>query len=1156
MVSRALVGLCLLVAVPHAAALAVARAQAAGAKDLAALPLDAGRRALKEGKREEAVQHLTAALAFAPDRAEVLQLLLEAAAGDADAKSLWAHAWARAVVPVNGALQPLVTADAKLKALLPADDARPVALASLRAAAVEELVKLARDRARESSQRPDQAVVARWLQRLALDLARESPQLLQGYGYDLSPRWKVPDGLVTKVVKALEQFGSNELGSTRTDHALRAGRILQGLAQELSWTKDLQGPKPAGLGDLGKSAAALLGTARREITAKSERPWTIDELLALDGDQAEAFTRAHASFASPGVALSTTGKYRIETDCGFNTLLGAAQTIEMHHDRLAKWYGSDPFATRPGLCRIVPEASGLESEGAPFWWAGGFQGGDTTTVRFSVGSIEGLGHLLTHELTHRFDGALFPGIPAWLAEGKAVWTGNAYANCEDDAFDERWASIGTIEAAFIKGYGDLGKLTKLITGTLDDYRDNYVAGFALYVYLHTRKPQGTATVFADRLVKFQKEARGKKGKEHFEACFCDGKEGRPEKLEGFVKDWAAWLAGSYWQVRKDTPWIKEYVEELKPKKGSAWGELVYDEPTWVWSRSRAEPRFGQDQLALAGRLWLECGDRTHAIPALICALAVDGRRPDEEALLADALAKESRPDAAWCLRSELEFPYGARIGAPPFFGALSKTKALLDALDAAVAEAQQAAPPRPATAGALHAERERLAAWLGLERSAASPEVDLAKLLRAKGSNAPFDPVARPLAPGGWGESGLTDYEERRVKGLFYVDDEAVLHVGRQKPREGTGTIDRGAAQVHAFALAPEWILPGTWRLDATIRFTTSFVAGAVVFGYTEREANYRFGFNAGDFMYAIGASEKEPEFTGVGWGITGLRDRDGGLDGSTAGSGFPFGGRAPGFDLTIEVDSALAIFSINGKEVARYHTVDGAPIEGQIGFATSMGAIDVRGARVSRLERSRLAPRAGFAPTGMDLASTRSLAPWDSWKRDVAGLARSTQGTLLLWLSPPEASLAKPEEVEEFLGKSTWDVRELASLVNHPRLQKPTQRLVVAAPQAIGEAGRAKLEANAKELLGDGVVVMLHSMPQISTKFDPPLPRRFLLFVDSADVARVVSQFRTAELALIDGDEKARGLVDWLKVFREHGRPPRQLPSITRDEKPAKDDG
>src|SRR5262249_1670653 len=159
--------------------------------------------------------------------------------------------------------------------------------------------------------------------------------------------------------------------------------------------------------------------------------------------------------------------------------------------------------------------------------------------------------------------------------------------------------------------------------------------------------------------------------------------------------------------------------------------------------------------------------------------------------------------------------------------------------------------------------------------------------------------------------------------------EESTLHVGRQKPREGTGTIDRNAAQVHAFALAPDWVLPGTWRLDANIRFTTSFVAGAVIFGYTEREANYRFGFNAGDFMYASGVSQKEPEFTSMGWGISGLRDRDGGLAGSTAGGGVDFGGRAAGFDLTIEVDGALAIFSINGTERARYHTVDGAPIEG-----------------------------------------------------------------------------------------------------------------------------------------------------------------------------------------------------------------------------------
>jgi hypothetical protein len=778
----------------------------------------------------------------------------------------------------------------------------------------------------------------------------------------------------------------------------------------------------------------------------------------------------------------------------------------------------------------VPEASGLESEGAPFWWAAGFQGGDTTTVRFSCGTIEGLGHLLTHELTHRFDGAIFPGIPSWLAEGKAVWTGGAYGKAEDEKFVEGYASIGTIEAAFIKGYGDQGKLTKLITGTLDDYRDNYVAGYALYVYLHTRKPQGTMAVFAERLTKFQKEARTKHGKELFEECFCDGKEGRPLKLEGLMKDWAPWLAGFYWQNRKNSPWVNEYAVEIKGGDSPP----VKDEPTWVWSRSRAEPRFGQDQFALAGRLWLECGDRPHAIAAFLAALAIDGRRPEDEALLADALTKENRPDAAWCVKAELEFPYGPRIGAPPFFGALTKTKAYFDLLQQSAAEAL--ADARPATAGALHADGERLASWLGLEHAAPLAEVDTAKLRH------PFDPQARPLAMAGWGESGLTDYEERRVKGLWYLDDDGILHVGRQKPRDATGTIDRGAAQVHAFALAPDWILPGTWRLDTQVKFTTSFIAGAVIFGYSEREENFRFAFNAGDFMYAIGVSNKEPEFKDMGWGVTGLRDRDGALPGSTSGGGFPFGGPATGFDLTIEVDGALALFSINGKRVGSYHTVDGAPIEGQIGFATSMGAIDVRHARVTRLDRSRLAPKKGYPPTGLDLASAHTLAPWDALNHDVSGLARAPQGTLLLWLSPPEVPYPSKKESDAAVSRFNWDVRELAGLVEKT---SATQRLVIAAPQGIGEEGRAKLAEYAKKLLGDGATVMLHAVPDVAEKYNPPLSHRQLLFVDSAGIERALSYFPTAELVKLDGT-----FMPWIRVFREHGHPPRQLPEITREKK------
>jgi hypothetical protein len=82
----------------------------------------------------------------------------------------------------------------------------------------------------------------------------------------------------------------------------------------------------------------------------------------------------------------------------------------------------------------------------------------------------------------------------------------------------------------------------------------------------------------------------------------------------------------------------------------------------------------------------------------------------------------------------------------------------------------------------------------------------------------------------------------------------------------------------------------------------------------------------------------------------------------------------------------------------------------------------------------------------------------------------------------------------------------------------------------------------------------MLHAMPQVSSKNDPPVSRRFLLFVDSAGVARIVSEFRSAELVRIDTDEKAAGFSNWIKVFREHGKPPRKLPEVTREPKAPKD--
>jgi len=1101
--------------------------------DIAA-PMSAGKRALADGKRVEAAGHFRKALDYSPDSCELWSLLVEACADDADARELALFGLATCAVLQDGKL----ALDGEVRKRLPVEEERPLALATARAAAFDELLKFAAAKEREVASKVDNVLPAWWARRFALDLAREAPKLRSGRDGELNPRLPLPPSLASKVVKALDTFASSALANSRTADAIKAGRILAGLGTQIAFGKDLQGEKPGGVGDLRERANAILAKARAQLAGKSEKPWTLDELLALDGDQAEAFTRAHDSFANPGVAVSPQAWYRIETDCGYDTLRGVAETIELHHKRLAGWYGVDPFIGRPGLCRVVPEAAGLESEGAPFWWAGGFQSGDVTTLRFSVSSIEGFGHGLTHELTHRFDGAVYPGMPAWLMEGRAVWTGGAFGGSQSERFVDNWASKGTIENAWIKGYGDGNNLTKLINGTIDDYRDNYVAGFALYVYLNTRKGAGGQPLFKARLEKFMKEARGvKKWRDHFDQCFCDGHDGRPKEFAEFVAAWAPWIAGFYWQVREKSPWTFEYTEDA----GYVGSPLVMDEPTWVWSRYRAEPRFGQDQAAAAGRLLLAAGKRQDAIHAFLFALAVDGRRPAEEALLAGALEAESRRDAAWVARQTIEFPYGVRVGASPFASQLPKVRAWIDDLAAAAIAAQGA--NRPIAAAAWRAERERAAAWFGAAAGSASAAIDATKAL------AGFDPPARPLGEHGFTELGLTDYEERRAKGRWYVDEEGDLQVGRDKPREATGAIDRGAAQIHCFAIAPEWILPGTWQLDARIRFTTSFVAGAVIFGYSDREANLRFSFSAGDFMYAIGQSEKKPEFTDMGWSISGLRDRDGGLPFSTSGGAFPFAARQSSFTLTLKVDGALVEMAIDGKPVGSYHTVDGAAIEGLIGFATGMGAIEVEDARVTRLERSRLAPATTLPPTLFDLTTAWSLPPWQSRARTCAGIERKSQGTLLLWLAPPGEALADDAARGAFTSRLQWDLREFAQLVE--RLE-PTQQLVVALPAALDAADRKKLEEFGRPLIGRDVLFLTHQQPFVPDGIAAPPSKRWLLFVDSAGVVRYPSEMPTGLFAADDRDFK-----QWVTVFRDHGRPKRDLPPVERPkvEPPAVED-
>ena len=596
-------------------------------------PLAAGRRALEAGRLAEAVRHLELALAAMPANPEVTALLVEAARDDADARTLWAYHHLALASDASGRAR----LGGDLKAAL-GKGSPATKLASARAAAVKELVSFASRRQKRAGRSPSEGLVAAWARSFAWEVARGVPALEAILVDEPPPRVVVAADVHGPVLDALQRELAAALAGSRAGDAMELARALHGFCVQAAF-EDLQGERPKGVDARRTAAATALRKARAMLEKELEEPWTVEELEWLSQEEGEAFTRVRSSFARPAVAISPNGLYRVETDCGFETLLGVARTIEEHHRRLVDFFGSDPFEGRPGVVRVVPEAWGLEAEGAPFWWAAGFQGGDTTTVRFSCGTIEGLGRTLTHELTHRFDGAIYPGQPSWLVEGKAVWTGAAYGASADESFVAKHARFGTIEAAFIDGYGAADKLEDLVKGEPEDYRDNYVAGYALYVYLSTWEVDGVR-LYADRLVEYMRSARGRKGGAlaAFTTHFADGKDGRPKGFEAFAAEFATFIAGFYWRDRK--PFTGRYTTEVETVED----ELVLDEPTWVWSRVRAEPYFGSDQARRAGELFERLGKGADAMLAYSWALAVDGRDARTESRLVPLLVEHGKRD--------------------------------------------------------------------------------------------------------------------------------------------------------------------------------------------------------------------------------------------------------------------------------------------------------------------------------------------------------------------------------------------------------------------------------------------------------------------------------------------------------------------------------
>ncbi|MBM3988330.1 MAG: hypothetical protein FJ294_10305 [Planctomycetes bacterium] len=1086
-----------------------------------ALAVEAGRRALEAKALDEACAHGLRALELEPRSAEALALLLDIARDDADARMLWSHEAAAALADERGKL----ALERALAERLAPKDASVAAIAAARAAAAEELAELATSARKAAEKSVESAVIAGWAAGLGRELVHGAPALLARHASAFPPGFPPTASARKATLEALEKKLGSAEASGDLERAVELALVLRGICAQAGF-HDLEGPAAPDLSRVRGTAEAVLERSRQRLREKQGEPWTVERLDELDGDARDAFTKEHARFSNPGVALSPRSWYRVETVCGHATLLGAAATVEDHHTRLANWYGSDPFVGRPGLVRLVAESAGLESEGAPFFWVGGFQSGDVTTLRMSIGSIEGLGRGLTHELTHRFDGALFPGIPSWLAEGRAVWTGAAYANIEDTSFVANHASFGTIDDARYRGYGGRDKLADLVAGTIEDYRDNYVAGYALYVYLNTWYDTPGKPLYRAQLERYMRSRAGdrKSPMAAFEAHFCDGKEGRPKDFDSFAQAFGTFVVGFYWRDRK--PFTERYTESAGDYRASRWSETVLDEPTWVWSRGRAEPWLGQDQARSAGFLLRALGDEPGATAAFGWSLAVDERWNSVDSALRELLAGAGKREGAWVLARDIErrgFASGAPAGAAPMLARLPKLRAFLDALK--VASAACAADGRRLSAAALAADHDRLADLLGTARVAAGlPALDLAAARLH-----PFDEPRRALQSFGWSEDKLVGYDDRRAPGLWCLDERAALHVGRSTPRVGTGSQDRASGVHEAFVRSNLWIEPGRWRVRMRIAPTSSAFNGEVVVGYERRDRQARMRFSGGDYAFAIGDKEEPAELASVDWGISGLYERDGGLDGSTRGGNFGFGRTVAAFAVELAIDEGALHLFVENEYLATYHTPDGMPIEGYLGFASALGSYKASEISLQRLDRSATFAPLERVPPAIHLDLPRAVAFRDSLNRRFVGMPLSAKGTLCAWVPLPEPGDDGGIDAERALKKILERAVELERIATRQSIQTP---LVLAIPRSLGvplvARVRGELDARLDPEFRPRLTLLEYGPPELSAARGSAGDEHqsSLLFIDSAGVLRAAESLHPGKK--IDGS-----LGRWVEVFR-----------------------
>lgn len=1014
------------------------------------------RRELADGSRggdpRVTIDHLWAVLGRSPGDAEALRGLCDAAVADGDASFVFATLLAASQVDAKGKL----SIQKNLRSLLEAYGEVPGELAEARSDALKDLEKLCDKLPKRGRKALGRGLVARWASEVAQEIGHPMPVRLEAGQSSFEKalagsepaRQDVIDALV-KLARLPKATGTgsedeSEADLRARDRAVRAARILEGLAAQ-SRFDDLEGPDPL---SLDKEAADARDTIERVrgLAAEKRAPWTVDELRGLSGEERRQFTEEHSTWANPGLAATPTGHYLVETICGFDTLLAAADTLDEHHERLSNWYGKDPFANRQGVVRIEPEHAGLEARGAPYWWAGGFQSGDLTTVRAAWTNANGLGRTLTHELTHRFDGTIYAFLPAWMTEGRAVWTGASYSSIEDDEFVEDYVRAGAIQTPFVDGYGGRRKFEQLLTGDIDDYRDNYSAGYALFTWLKSGKVEGK-TVFAGKLEDYMRGMRGgrKDPVGYFEKTFADGRDGRPKGLDEFIKIYREFLELCY-RVSWGEPEPRRKFDALYRRgiPGPSKRPAFEDEPTWSWARGRAEPWFGQDHAAAAAWLFAEVQQHEDAAKAAVWALGVDGLDDRMLALAADELSQAGAGDAAWAARALRARRRGAIANWPeeaPFRSKIGGVHVLVEQLRKVSRTVGQDA--NKAAALWFAAEHDGLARSIGESTRLGTTADDRGETLLPQ-----TDPE-RLVGASGWIDDRLTGFEDHRVKGLWFEDDDRDLYLGRKKKATTTGGLERRAAGREVFVRSREWVSSGRVVLRTRVELLTSYVNGSIVLAHERRDRAVRLSFTAGNYRYAIGRSESGGKVEKVNFRLNGGYERASRFSGSSPRKQFDFDRPVSSFLIELRVDGPRVELFVDEEFVFDWVTQDGRPIEGHLGFAVKRGAYRAQAPMVVRADRHVPRTRDGWV-----LQTGRSYPE----------LAVGGDGAILLWV--PGADEEGEVDTDRIVRRTRRGLRRIADSLSD-RTVFPQERLV-SLPPDLDDETRSQLIEQIKARLGD----------------------------------------------------------------------------------------